>query len=247
MLTGITEIGCHMLHGIIAGIYAVTQGINGFYSRHCGAIGRSVVQVACTRRDSSLRFGIHQIDVSQTHVGYIRLELPIPLVILVTLVTLVRHQFLNEIARAASMVDVTHRTIREKVTILKFLLFRRQIIQTQHIVETIEHDVMIESGITVLIGMLRIPTGGRIQHIFTILYQIDGLTIGHAILIDKVGCRVVDDIVMLYETGYLRTKNLGAVPVSRVCTGMGTTEDSLGRTWHIPILLDRIEDVRKTG
>ena len=102
---------------------------------------------------------------------------------------------------------------------------------------------MVEAWITTLIRMGGIPLSLRINHIVTILYQIDRLTIGHTVLINQVGCGVMDDVVMLHQTVHLRAKNLGTVPVRRVGTWVSTTENNLTCTRHLPALLDSIEDI----
>ena len=94
-----------------------------------------------------------------------------------------------------------------------FFLSRIQSVSLQHIVETIKHDVVIESWVTTLVGMFGIPARLRIQHIVTILNEVDRLTIGHTVLVNQVTCRMMNDIIMLNKSGNLRAKNLGAVPV----------------------------------
>ena len=74
--------------------------------------------------------------------------------------------------------------------------------------EAIEHDIMIETRVTILVRVLGIPTRGLIKYIFTILYQIDRLTIGHSVLVNQISRRVMNDIVMVDKTSHLRTKNL---------------------------------------
>ena len=158
-----------------------------------------------------------------------------------------RSQFLDKIARAATIGNTAHATTCKKRAIFIFLLLCGQSICTEHIVETIKDNVMIESWIAILIGMFGIPTGLRIQHQFTITNQINGLAVGHTILVDEVGRRMMNDFVMSHQTGNFGTKNLSVVPVGGVCTRTDTTEDGLGRTRHLPILLDSIEDVRVIG
>ena len=93
--------------------------------------------------------------------------------------------------------------------------------------ETVEHDVVIESWVTVFEWMLWVPTGFWVQHILTIPYKIDGLSVGHSVLVDEVGCGVVNNVVVINETGNFGAKNLGAVPVGCISTGTNTTEDGL--------------------
>ena len=112
--------------------------------------------------------------------------------------------------------------------------------------EAVEDDIVIETWVAVLVRMLGIPTCFLIDYIFTILYEVDGLAVSHSVLVDEVGCGMMDNVVMSHKTSYLRTKDLGTVPVSRVCAGINTAEDGFRRAWHIPILLHRVEDLRET-
>ena len=123
------------------------------------------------------------------------------------------------------------------------LLCRSQGVCTEHITETVENDVVIEAGVTILVRILGIPTRGGVQDIFTITYQIDRLAIGHTILVNHVSRRVVDNLVVSHKTFNLRTENLGAVPVGTIGTGIGTAEDGLRSSWHLPALLDSIENI----
>ena len=109
--------------------------------------------------------------------------------------------------------------------------------------EAIEHNIVIETGITVLIRMLGIPTWLRIQYIYTIPYKVDGLSVGHTVLVDEVCRGVVDDFIMCHKTCYLRTENLCMVPVGGIQTRTNATEDGFWRTWHRPTLFGGIEDV----
>ena len=141
------------------------------------------------------------------------MEVVIPVIPSVTLVHLVRDEFLNEIACAAGIVDCTHCATGEEVAILQFLLLGRQTVCAEHIVEAVEHNVVIESWVTVLVWMLWIPARQRVQHQFTVLHEIDRLSVSHTVLVDEVGCRVVDDVIVIHKTCHLRTEYLRAVPV----------------------------------
>ena len=130
----------------------------------------------------------------------------IPIIPPVTLITLVGHEFLDEIASATSIIHRTHCTVGIKLAIFKLLLVVIQRLGIDYIVETIEHDVVIESWVAILIRMLGIPTRLGVQHIFTIPYKIDRLSVSHTILVDYIGCWMVNDIVMIYKTCNLRTE-----------------------------------------
>ena len=54
-----------------------------------------------------------------------------------------QNQLLDEIARAAGIVDGTHGTTGEEIAILEFLLLAIQGVCAEYIVETIEHDIVI--------------------------------------------------------------------------------------------------------
>ena len=162
---------------------------------------------------------------------------------LVAFVTLVRNKFLDEIARATSVINSTHSTTCVKRTIFMFLLFIRQGRCTENIVETVEDNVVIETWVTILIRMRWVPTWCRVQYIFTVLYKIDRLSIGHSVLVDEVGCRVVDDIVMSHEAGNLRTKDLCTVPVRSISVRRQATENGLRGARLFPILLVCIENI----
>ena len=95
--------------------------------------------------------------------------------------------------------------------------------------------------------MLGIPTRLGVQHIFTIPYKIDRLSVSHTILVDYIGCRMVNDIVMIYKTCNLRTECLVTVPVKTVCSGICATEDGLTCTRHQPTLFVCIEDIGVVG
>ena len=101
---------------------------------------------------------------------------------------------------------------------------------------------MIETWVTALKGVCGIPLRFRVIYIVTILYQVDRLTIGHAVLVNQVTCGVMDNVIMLHQTGNLRTKDLSTVPVGRVGTWVSTTEDNLVNTWHFPSVTLSIED-----
>ena len=123
------------------------------------------------------------------------------------------------------------------------LLLSIQVIGLEDIVEAIEDDIMVESWVTSLVRMCGIPLCLRVDNVVTILYQIDGLTIGHTVQVNQVGCGMVDDVIMVHQAGNLRTEDLSAVPVRRVCARVSATEDSLTSTRHLPTLLNGIEDV----
>ena len=144
------------------------------------------------------------------------MEIVIPVIPSVTLVHLVRNEFLNKITCAAGIIDSTHCTASEEVAILKFLLLWRQSVSAEHIVETVEHNVVIESWVTVLVWMFWIPTRLRVQHQLSVSHEIDRLSVSHTVLVDQVGCRVVDDVIMVNETCHLRTEYLSTVPVRSV-------------------------------
>ena len=155
-----------------------------------------------------------------------------------------RHQLLDEIARAAAVGHATHGAARVKRTILMLLLRRSQGIRTQHIVETVEHDVVVESRVAVLVGMFRIPVSLRVNLVLTVLHQIDRLSVRHTVLVDHVRRRVMDNLIMSHQTFHLRTEDLRAVPVGRVRARIHAAEDGLRRARHIPVLLHRIDYVR---
>ena len=121
------------------------------------------------------------------------------------------------------------------------LLSLIQTIGLEDIVETVEYDVMIETWVTAFIRMCGIPLRFRVIYIVTILYQVDRLTIGHTVLVNQIGCGVMDDVVMLHQTVHLRAEDLGTVPVRRVGTWVSTTHDGLISTWHLPVLMISIE------
>ena len=75
------------------------------------------------------------------------------------------------------MIHLAHCATCVERAIIVFLLFSCQTIDTEYIMETVKDNIMIESWVTVLERMLRIPTRGFIEHILAILYKIDGFTV----------------------------------------------------------------------
>ena len=232
-----------MFHGIVSGVDAVAERVDGIDGRQSRTIGGPFAEVGSAGGNGCPCLSIHQVNICQAHIGEVGLEGIVPIIPPITLVALVRNEFLDEIARAAAVVDFTHGTSCVKVTILQFLLLCRQVFQTEHIVETVEHDVVIETWVAVLVGMLGVPTRLGVEHILAITHEVDGLAVGHSVLVDDVGCGVMDDVVVLHKTCHLRTKEFSAVPVGFVHTRISATEDGLGRTWHGPLLRHCIEDV----
>ena len=134
---------------------------------------------------------MYQIDISQTHIRNIALESVVPIVPSVTFVTLVRCQLLDEISRAATIGNTTHATTGVERAIFIFLLLCRQGVGAEHIVETVENDIMIETWVTVLEWMSRVKTRLRI---------IKGTSVCHTVgIVHVVGRRHVDNLVMLNE------------------------------------------------
>ena len=95
--------------------------------------------------------------------------------------------------------------------------------------------------------MFRIPTRSLVQHILTVSDQIDGLAVGHTVLVNKVCGGMMNDFIMSYQTGNLRTKYLGVVPVGSICARTYATENGLCGARYSPALLDGIKDVGVVG
>ena len=243
------ELSRNMLHRIIHRIDTITESVDSINSRHGRTIAWFLLEVVGTvvgTSNSCSCLSIHQIDIGQTHVRNIGLKCPIPVIPLVTDITLVRNQLLNEVTRATCIIHGTHSTTGIQVAVLEFLLLSIQFIKTclSYILETIEYDIVIETWVTILEWVLGIKARVRIFYQNAILNQVDRLTISHTVLVNEVSCRLVNNVIMLHETSNLRTKQLSTVPRSRVYRRTNTTEDSLRNAWHTPVILSGIEDVR---
>ena len=220
--------------------YTVTKHINSI-----GSIERTLCLMSSTT-SSSACLSIEQIDISQTQIRQIGLKCTTPVVHTIVLVTLVRNKFLTEITGTATIsltLRVTcwnHVTTCEQLKILEWLV-NLIWISIQEL-EAVEHDIVIETWVTILERMSWIKTRLCIER--TVCIQ-NRLTISHTVcIVHIVGRWHVDQSVVFNQVVNLWPPQLSKVPVRTVDIRLRTTHNSLNTTRHLPTLTGCTEDIR---
>ena len=223
----------------MSGTYTVAQHVDSLYC--CLAIFAALI--ACTLSGCT-SLCVHQIDVGYTHIGKVGLKSTTPVVHTVILVALVRNELLAEISCTRTVVRIAHQLCCRISTIsrLQWQVLINLVVLGRVVVdklESVEHDVMIESWVAILKRMCRVETRLRI---------IKRQTICHTVcIVDIVSSRHVDDSVVLNKAIDFRSPQLGKVPVRTIVIGHRAAHHSFHCTWHLPVLTCCIEYVREVG